>query len=784
MNAHGSTGSRIKWVTAGLVLLLASLLAACNVATLTQTTRSRYADRIALGDSHTCFVTPNGEVYCWGLNDSGQLGQGLSNAPNPYDSVAPLRVPLASRVNQVAAGLDFTCVLDEFGDVYCFGNRAFGRLGNGTDSQGPEAVPEPQLVQYSGDFIQIAAGAAHACGLRASGRISCWGGNNRGQVGPNANVRQLTPYELRSAVGFIDVTAGWEHTCGLRSDRRVECWGKNSSGQLGDGTFISRAWSTFVLESVPGIGPVQLEDIVDLEAGANHTCAIKADGRVVCWGLANSGQIGDGHQRITASVALFNGMTEGVALGSGPRADRTCLLRGDGNTFCWGTNDHGQIGNGSLSPFVNPPAGPLIGNGVVEVAAGFNHTCALVADGRLMCWGYNQWGEVGDGALVKDISKPNLVAGLPNTLTGGQALSLGNLHTCALKSDGTGYCWGANGFGQLGDGSTNSVAAPANPINYTGFGPGTYAKGIELGNDFGCALMSYGSVRCWGKNTVGQLGDGTTNNATTGVAVTGINTAIGVATGQAHACALLSDGTLHCWGDNAYGQLGDSTNLNRLNPMLSYRDRASKVVAGQSHTCALVENGQVVCWGRDNFGQLGDGCLNPPLDCNVDQSVALVVALGGVIDLAAGNEFTCALRDDGTVWCWGRNLEGQLGDGSNTSQVTAIQVDTTSTGKIVELTAGGTHACALSTGGRSYCWGDNSYGQLGDGTLASKNLPTPVDPQSLPVNTFHLSAGNRHTCAFAIDGTLRCWGFNLYGQVGLGASTGYEPLPVLVANFP
>jgi alpha-tubulin suppressor-like RCC1 family protein len=391
-----------------------------------------------------------------------------------------------------------------------------------------------------------------------------------------------------------------------------------------------------------------------------------------------------------------------------------------------------------------------------------------MANGELKCWGWNQWGEVGDGSFVKDIAIPNSVTGLPTALTGAEALALGNLHTCALKSNGTSYCWGANGFGQLGDGGTISVTASTNPVNFTGLGPGIYAKGLDLGRDFSCALMSPGSVRCWGKNTLGQLGDGTTNNSSVGVAVSGINTAISIVTGEEHACAPLSDGILWCWGANTYGQLGDGSIFNRLTPVRSYSDRVSKVVAGQFHTCALYYGGQVSCWGRDNFGQLGDGCLNPPLDCMVDQTYPVVVALRNVVDIAAGNEFTCALRDNGTVWCWGRNVEGQLGDGTNLTRMEAVQVNTTATGRMVELTGGGAHACAVNTGGSIYCWGSNDYGQLGDGTTASRNVPTAVDPASLPVRTLHLATGNRHTCAFAVDGTARCWGFNLYGQVGGG----------------
>jgi alpha-tubulin suppressor-like RCC1 family protein len=760
------------------VLVVAALLSASPASA--GSTRSRHAERLSVGESHACYAHPSGDVYCWGLNDVGQLGTDPAVA---YDSEVPLLVPLPTKALQVVTGVDFTCVLDELGDIYCFGNRAYGRLGDGRGWTGREASPVPQPVAYSGDFVQLAAGSAHACGLRSNGVLFCWGWNAFGQVGPNAKKYQLAPLALLSGAGYIDVTAGSGHTCALRSDRRVECWGDNYAGQLGDGTLTPRPYSLFALESVPEVGQVWLEDVADLEAGWAHTCAIKVDGRVVCWGQGLKGQIGDGHNRLYSTVALANGITDAAALSAGNRADHICVLRGDGNTFCWGRNDHGQIGDGTVSSKVNPPVGPKLSNGVVHLAAGENGTCAALASGELKCWGYNQWGEVGNGTFTKNIATPVTVKGLPTSLASSGRVALGALHTCALKSSGLSYCWGAGTFGQLGDGSSTSRTAPASAVNYTGLGQGWHARELAAGRDFSCAVMSYGSVRCWGKNSVGQLGNGTTTDSAVGVAASGVGTAIDVAAGDSHACAVLADGSVRCWGSNSDGQLGDFTSFDRWTPVRSWADHAFRVAAGQAHTCAITYGGGVECWGRGNEGQLGDGgtaSTNGPTRV-VDASGA---PLTRVIDLAAARASTCALREDGSAWCWGRNVEGQLGNGTTTTETRAVRVDTSASGTFVELAAAGNHVCAVGTVGRGYCWGSNTYGQLGDGTTTDRLVPTAVSNAALPARTLSFATGNRHTCASTVEGTLHCWGYNLVGQVGTGGVTTIEKLPVPVVGFP
>jgi alpha-tubulin suppressor-like RCC1 family protein len=753
---------------AALVLLSASPAAASSP-------RARLAERLSLGGEHACYVHANGDVYCWGHNDMGQLGEdpsvlGFTNVPH--------LVPLSTKATQVVTGLDFTCVLDENGDIWCFGNRAFGRLGDGMPwRSGPEPGPVPRLVANSGDFVQLAAGSAHACAIKSTGVLYCWGWNAKGQVGPGGNPNQLSPVAVKLGAGAIDVTAGAEFTCALRSDRRVQCWGANFAGQLGDGTLTSRSYALFVQESVPGIGFLPLENVADLESGFSHTCAIKADGHVVCWGSGSKGQLGDGSIRPFSMYALENGLTNAVALSSGTRADHTCVVRGDGNTFCWGRNDHGQIGNATISPSVPTPIGPLLPNGAVQLSAGENDTCAALATGAVRCWGWNQFGEVGAGTSKADISVPVTVTGLPSALA-GLRIAPGASQTCATKSDGNSFCWGSTAHG---DGTTGARWAPATPVNYTGFGQGWQAKELASGRNFSCAVMSYGSVNCWGANADGQIGNGTTTYAPVGVPV--LNTAIDVAAGEYHTCAVLADGSVRCWGRNGDGQLGDFTTFDKWTPTVAWADRVYRIGAGQAFTCALDWGGNVECWGRNWEGQLGDGTTTSssgPVRV-IDMNGSLLTR---VVDIAVSRASACALRDDGSVWCWGSNLSGELGDGTFTSSSRAVPIDVNTYGRFVEIGGGGDHFCALGSVNLAYCWGDNSYGQLGDGTTVNRSVPTAVATGTMTPRIRSLGVGIRDTCNAAVDGTAYCWGFNLYGQLGAGFWTGYETLPVQVVGYP
>jgi len=346
--------------------------------------------------------------------------------------------------------------------------------------------------------------------------------------------------------------------------------------------------------------------------------------------------------------------------------------------------------------------------------------------------------------------------------------SLGSFHSCAIKSDGTVWCWGYNGEGELGDDTTTNRYTPVQVVNLTN------VVSVAAGCSHTCALKSDGTVWCWGYNGEGELGDNTTTDRYTPVQVVNLTNVVSVAAGCSHTCALKSDGTVWCWGYNGYGQLGDNTTTDRYTPVQVVNlTNVVSVAAGDSHSCALKSDGTVWCWGFNSDGELGD-------NTTTDRYTPVQVSrLTNVLSVAAGGRHTCALKSDGTVWCWGYNGYGQLGDGTTTNRYTPVQVSGLT--NVVSVAAGYYHTCALKSDGTVWCWGYNGYGQLGDNTTTDRY--TPVQVVNL-TNVVSVAAGNSHSCAIKSDGSAWCWGFNSDGELGDGTTTKrYTPVQVLNYNL-
>jgi alpha-tubulin suppressor-like RCC1 family protein len=345
------------------------------------------------------------------------------------------------------------------------------------------------------------------------------------------------------------------------------------------------------------------------------------------------------------------------------------------------------------------------------ISAGAAHTCAVLPDSTAACWGDNTSGKLGSGGTPK-LSIPLTVPGLDQvaSITAGQA------HTCALSLSGTVSCWGSNIQGQLGIGLTADQPTPAPVLGLTD----VIALKAKYSNTT-CALKANGTVSCWGSNVHGGIGDGAVSSSirTTPVQIPNLSEVVSLAKGVEHTCALKDDGSVKCWGFNSAGQLGDGTKADRNLPtaVLGITDAVS-VSAGWEHTCALLANGTVSCWGRNLEGQLGLGHLMDQL------SPTLVPGLSGVVALELGIYHSCALKADSSVVCWGYNAVGQLGDGTTIDRTIPTAIPDLS--MVAALAAGSLHTCALKTNGNLVCWGSNLYGQLGDNTFVDKLIVNAV----------------------------------------------------------
>jgi alpha-tubulin suppressor-like RCC1 family protein len=429
----------------------------------------------------------------------------------------------------------------------------------------------------------------------------------------------------------------------------------------------------------------------------------------------------------------------------------TCAAKSDDTIWCWGLNANGQLGDNTTTDrswpvVVKGPRDTGTFLGVLALAAGESHTCAALVDGTVWCWGRNDKGQLGDGTTT-DRATPVQVVGTggTGTLTGVTGITAGQKHTCAVKGDGTVWCWGDNSKDELGDGTSTNRSSPVQVLGAGGTGTLTGVAGLAAGLQHVCAAKTDGTAWCWGLNDKGQLGDGTSTTRSSPVQVLGAGgtgTLTGVARlasgeGAKHTCAAKTDGTAWCWGLNDKGQLGDTTTTDRSAPVqvvgaggTGTLAGVSRLTGGDNHTCAAKTDGTAWCWGLNDKGQLGDTTTT-----NRSWPVQVVGAggtgtLAGVTRIAAGSKHVCAVKSDGTVWCWGLNDKGQLGDTTSTNRSWPVQVvgvggSGTFANAVLDA-AGMSHTCAPTTDQRAWCWGLNANGQLGDGTNGDAASPVRV----------------------------------------------------------
>ena len=414
---------------------------------------------------------------------------------------------------------------------------------------------------------------------------------------------------------------------------------------------------------------------------------------------------------IAAALAVATGV---VACESdatpAPVADAGGLLDG-GAPPPTGVPDAANIDDGG------PEAGT--GSAVVQIAMGRYHGCARLASGAVSCWGNNNFGALGNGQKTPDgvLNLPQKVTGLEDAVQ----ISAGEHHSCAVRATGGVVCWGFNGFGILGDGTTTERLVPTPVVGSDAGASLTGAAAVDTQWVSSCIRHTAGTISCWGEdNTLGRNGDGTNApRRIPSVDVVGLTDAVELAKAESHACARRATGQVVCWGANGAGNFGNGTAGGTSNVPLN-ADVADAILlgVGQNQTCALRAAGGVHCWGVNNAGQLGDGTKTHR------PSPTPVSGLTDAKQLAGGASHFCALHSSGAVSCWGSNTYGQIGDGTPDERLTPTPV--TGLTDAVEISAGWLFTCARRAAGGIVCWGANDRGQHGDGTVTEHRTPSPV----------------------------------------------------------
>lgn len=502
---------------------------------------------------------------------------------------------------------------------------------------------------------------------------------------------------------------------------------------------------------------IPMQGAVQVTTGEAHSCALGSGGVVHCWGSNDYGQLGDGTTVTRPNPTRVPGLPANVVeIAAGDW--HSCARTATGEVSCWG----GGFGTSPVSV-----AG--LGGAAVSISAGQAHTCAVTDGGAARCWGQNDYGQLGDGSTTNRSSAVQ-VTGLA---AGVASIAAGSRHTCAAMATGAVKCWGRNSRGELGDGGTGDSATPID-VGGTGIVAAVYAGGNTFGGG-SCALSGSGGLKCWGSVLVD-----TDTVSRTPADVAGMSSGVvGVSIGGVHACAVMQGGSLRCWGRNGSGELGDGGTSDRdVAIQVPGLAGVTAVAAGGSgyvgHTCALATAGRVLCWGHNLSGQLGDGTLGYRTVPATVQSASPVVALD------AGGSHTCTLDSAGSVACWGWNRFGQVGDGSGTTRNAPVTVGGLGAG-VRDIGVSDLHSCARMSNGSLRCWGDNSCGQVGDGGFDHRFSPVLASAVNFNV-AFAAPGDGLHTCATTAAGGVKCWGFNISGQLGNGGST-TSRTPVDVAGL-
>ena len=662
---------------------------------------------ISAGGFHSMALKNDGMVWAWGENYHGQLG--IGNVGDNLPRITPVEVSVLTDVTAISAGGNHSLAIKNNDTVWAWGYGQYGQLGNGTTSS-----DEIEPLQITGltDVLKIIAGWNHSLAIKSDGTVLSWGMNFCGQLGDGTTTHKLQPVQITDFTNVTGIFANECHTVAFMSDGSVWSWGRNLSGELGDGTFNNR--------NVPGQSLINLiteapppeqtpAPVVTTESQTVYSSSIIIEGTAVPVSTI----------RITGGSET----TTGLADSEGNFSIQVFLSLYDVNNLNITAQAEGKAMSDSITVYIThepselPDAMPES-----KLSAGHDHSLFLKGDGKVWSWGGNNSGQLGSGNL-ENSAEPVEVLGLTDV----RAVSAGSDHSLALKSDGTVWAWGDNFNGQLGDGT---LVNRNEPVQVSGLSDVIAVSG---GAWHSLALKSDGTVWAWGDNFNGQLGDGSWENRNEPVQVSGFTDVIAVSAGGWHSLALKSDGTVWAWGYNELCMLGDGTWVDRNEPVkVSLLTDVSAISAGGLHSLALKRNGTVWTWGYQG-GEESSGSdievVTPMSVCppNVHVEPVRVTGLDYISGISAGGFHSIALRGDGSVWSWGNNFVGQLGDGSlEEERVEPAQLLGLS--DILTVSSGSlrNHNFAVKINGMVWAWGSNEFSQLGDGTLEDRNEPVLI----------------------------------------------------------
>jgi alpha-tubulin suppressor-like RCC1 family protein len=739
---------------------------------------------VAGGAAHTIALKSDGTVWTWGVNTSGQLGDGTTTTRKLAAQVLSAASTPLTGVIAVGAGDNFCAALKSDGTVWTWGVNASGQLGIGSTTTQKFAV---QVTLSGGGALSgvadVACGSTHVLALKTDGTVWSWGANTNGQLGVGGTTQANNPVQVKASSttffgGVAEIVAGASHSILLKTDGTVYGCGLNTSGQL---SINSTTQQLFPFQAISSAG-TPLSGVVDLACGASHTLFTGNNGTVYGCGLNSLGEAGYPTTTVNPAVGTPISNFFIISAFGDPDGDGLATWRErelgtnplNADTDGDGMSDGWEVSHG-LNPLVNDASADPDGDGFTNLQEFTNGTDPF----DYYNGGTPSFVPVGGSFPTEQTVTVNFVTpgatinyttnGLTPTTSDRSVIAGGNIlidRPVTLKANAS----------KVGLASTATTSA-----SYIISGR------VAAGASHSVGLKSEGTVWTWGANASGQLGVGTTDatahaqpvqvklNSTT--FLTGMSSA---GAGASHSLAVRkSDGSVFGWGSDSAGQLGDNSAATSQsfpvqakttatgNPILT---GITAVAGGLTHSVALKSDGTVWAWGSNASSQLGDGgTTSRKLAAQV--LTAASTPLTGVIAIRSGDNFCAALKSDGTVWTWGVNTNGQLGVGSTTTQKFATNVTTLS--GITNIACGSSHSAAVKSDGTVWSWGLNTNGQLGNGTTTQSTSPVQVKINS---TTFFsgagvVTAGASHTVILKTDGTVYACGLNSSGQLSINSTT-------------
>jgi len=804
--------------------------------------------------AHSCMRTSDEKIRCWGLNDHGQIGDGTRK-----DALAPTLISTFEDLDitpqHISTGARHTCAVSQDGDLYCWGDNRFGQVD---PSSSEPYFENPTLLAPEERFVSVAAGESHSCAISIRGELSCWGTGEEGQLGLDDTTR-TDSLEKVSNLRFLRLDAGATHTCAVTFDNLLYCWGDDLDEKLGNGAASGTRTPVEIGATDGSNMPVRFASV---SVGEVTTCAVpvepdgnSATSELYCWGRGDLFENGLGDTITSPPTPRTFDQPERVSWREDPMAgppirgvslarDHGCALRGT-KIYCWGAGNYGQLGLGDYgtgttlagdNALVVPSprrlkdvAGAVNGldsQNFFAIATGTYHSCALNETEQLACWGFAGNGRLADGKTgiePFDGDSPSYASPVVGVAPGRE-------HLCLHGANATVFCFGSNFYQQ-----SLAISPPRQIVTFSGQVDGKSTSSftpdrVYAGERF-TVVLSKGAnsyVFAWGANGRSQVSPVPDPTLVLPAAHNTISPNYRdmvepVTAGYAHVCGLekqlTGDLVLSCWGDNSIGQLGSMKSSNLIEPVVGLPDDfvTLNLDAGDDVTCVVgyseSESGgmnpDLYCWGKD-VGLWGAPDVmqkNAP----VPKKLASFPLPDFVQKITVGGGHACILTRSGLIQCMGRNDFHQISpdDEAMLSELTLVPQPN---GMIfTDVSAGHQHTCALAQRDGDtadvpqqsvYCWGDNHLGQSGlvgdvledNHVLVEPTLLEPPDMDQLDPawRPGFIEAGWATTCAMSQSNDsdinpiyqAHCWGNNSHGQAHQRKLAEYDERPPQITIYP